>query len=143
MSAVPAPLRALPEQTMELSGDIIAFDEDRALAVTAEYLHPRYWEDLEVDPRWWVIGESGTGDQWLCGPDGAVWFFDHNHGERAPHLFDAVGLTVTEWLILGHALGRFENLDSPTDDDVARLDALLDSISPGLADRYPYDLPYA
>lgn len=132
----------LPEITMEISRSIVAFSAEHTRSVTEERRHPRYWADLEVDPRWWIIGDSGTGDHWLAGPDGRVWFFDHNYGELAPHLFEPVGIDITEWLILAHALGRFEKLTEPTDDDIARLDATLESISPGLAERYPLDLPF-
>ncbi|WP_052460878.1 hypothetical protein [Microbacterium gorillae] len=138
----PRSLEFLPEVTMEISTDIIAFSPEHARTITDEYRHPRYWESLEVDTRWWFVGENGQGDRWLLGPDGGIWLFDHNHGELATHLFEPLRIDVTEWLILGHALRAFERLGDPTDDDIARLDAVVESISPGLAERYPYELPF-
>lgn len=132
--------RALVDTTRELSGDVRAFDAQRAARESSEYLDPGYWVDLEVDKRWLVIGDNDQGDQWLLGPDGEVWFFDHNFGERAPHLFDALEISVTEWLMTAHALGRAEESDPPTPLLREKLRATLDAISPGLADRWPYEL---
>lgn len=132
----------LPEVTIEISQDITAFSREDAEAATRKFQHPRYWEDLEVDSRWWIIGESSSGDHWLIRPDSGVWFFDSNFGERAAHLFTSLGISVTEWLVLAHALRQFEHIPYPTDDDAARLDALVSSISPDLAERYPFDLPF-
>lgn len=136
-------LRDLPQFTTRLSADIIAFSPEEALAQTEIIQDPARWEALERDDRWAAIGRSSASDLWLLGPDGAVWFFDGNYGELATHLFDSLGISITEWLVLAHALNRFEKIEDPTDDDVMRLDMLLESISPDLADRYPLDLPFA
>lgn len=136
-------LRDLPEFSTEVSADIHAFSAEDATAVTEKHRDPALWEGLERDDRFVVIGATSSGDHWLLGPDGGVWFFDHNYGERAVHLFEPLRITVTEWLVLGHALARFEKIVDPTDDDVVRLDMLLEAISPGLAERYPLDLPFS
>ena len=141
--SVPGALRDLPDETLELSEDITAYSAEQAELESLIYQDPGHWVDLEVDRRWFVIGETPVGDHWLAGPDGGVWFFAAVHGERSVDLFEPLHISVTEWLILGHALGRFEKLDEPTDMDAARLDALVESISPGLAERYPYELPFA
>lgn len=143
MGAVPPALRDLPEYSTPISDDIHAFSAEDALAVNEKYRDPAVWENLERDDRFFVIGASASGDHWLLGPDGGVWFFDHNYGERAAHHFEPLQITVTEWLVLGHALARFEKIDDPGDDDVMRLDMLLEAISPGLAERYPLELPFS
>ena len=141
--SVDALLRMLPEHPARISADITAFDEAMAVGETARFRDPARWEDLDVDPRWAVIGGNDHGDTWLLGPDGGVWFFDSNHGLQSAHLFEALRIDITEWLVLAHALRTFERIPDASDDDVMRLDMMLESISPGLGDRYPYPLPFA
>lgn len=133
-------LRALPASTVELSGDITAFDVARAIAETRERQDSLYWVDLEVPRGWVLIGENGQGDEWWLGPRSDVWFFDHTEGERSVSRFTAMHLSVTEWLMAGHVLHALEEFDEPTDADHARVRAALDAISPELSDRWPYDL---
>ncbi len=131
-------LRALPAGVVELSGDVTAFDARRAVAETRERQDPIYWVDLEVAAEWFVIGDNGQGDEWWLGPRGDVWFFDHTDGERSISRFQAMHLSVTEWIMTGHLLGAFEKIDDPTDDDVARLHAGMEAISAELPSRWPY-----
>lgn len=130
--------RALPDATREVSADVRAFDAATAARVSTEYLDHGYWEGLEVDRRWLVIGDNPVGDHWLLGPDGEVWFFDHNFGERAVNLFEPLQISVTEWLMMAHLLGRAERATAPIDPD--RLTAAIAAISPDLAARWPYEL---
>lgn len=133
-------LRSLPVATVELSGDITAFDARRAVAETREREDPLYWVDLEVPSGWVLIGDNGQGDEWWLGPRGDVWFFDHVDGERAVDRFAPLHLSITEWLMVGHVLAAGESVDDPTDSDRVRTRAALDAISPELSDRWPYDL---
>ncbi|MGF3053001.1 SMI1/KNR4 family protein [Microbacterium sp. YY-03] len=138
ISAADPRFRPLPDAVRELSADVRAFDAALAARVSTDYLDHGYWVDLEVDKRWLVIGDNGAGDHWLLGPDGEVWFFDHNYGERAALLFEPLEISVTEWLMMAHLLGRTENAAAFDPD---RLAAAIDAISPGLAERWPYELP--
>lgn len=133
-------LRALADQTREICGDIRAFDAATAASTSNEYHDHGYWVELEVDKRWLVIGDNDQGDHWLLGPDGEVWFFDHNYGERAAELFEPLEISVTEWLMLGHLLARRERQPVASQHDADRFAAALDAISPGLAERWPYEL---
>jgi len=133
-------LAALPTRTIELSGDITAFDAAHAVTETRDRQDPLYWVDLEVASGWVLIGDNGQGDEWWLGPRGDVWFFDHIDGERAVSRFTAMHLSITEWLMVGHVLAAFEENDEATEVDVARLHANLDAISPELSERWPYDL---
>lgn len=133
-------LRALPASTVELCGDITAFDTRRAEAETRERQDPLYWVDLEVPRGWVLIGDNGQGDEWWLGPRGDVWFFDHTDGERAVSRFAPMHLGVTDWLMVGHVLHALEQLDDPTDADHDRVRAALDAISSELSERWPYDL---
>ena len=135
-----ARLRALPAQTTELSGDITAFDERRAVAQTQVRQDPLYWVDLDVPRGWVLIGDNGQGDEWWLGPRADVWFFDHIDGERAVSRFTPLHLSITEWLMVGHVLHALEERDESTDADHERVRATLDAISPELSARWPYDL---
>lgn len=137
----PARLAALPAAVVELAGDVIAFDAPRAARETRDRQDPLYWVDLSVPSGWVLIGENGQGDEWWLGPRADVWFFDHAHGERSVDAFEPMHLSVTEWLMVGHVLGRFERNENPSADDTDRLAAALDAISPDLTARWPYDLP--
>lgn len=138
--AHPGLLDGLPERTIQISADVRAFDAEQALAQTREVLDPAYWLDLDVDPRWIVIGDSGQGDQWLLGPRGDVWFFDHSQGERSVAGFEPMHLSVTEWLIAAHVLSRFERADAEDGFAEERAVAALEAISPELSERWPYAL---
>lgn len=133
-------LAALPVRTIELSGDITAFDAHRAVGETQERQDPLYWVDLEVPRGWVLIGDNGQGDEWWLGPRGDVWFFDHTEGERSVSRFTAMHLSITEWLMVGHLVAHHEAIDDPTDDDDVRVRMGLDAISPELSDRWPYTL---
>lgn len=133
-------LAALPVRTIELSGDITAFDARRAVGETQERQDPLYWVDLEVPRGWVLIGDNGQGDEWWLGPRGDVWFFDHTEGERSVSRFTAMHLSITEWLMVGHLVAHYEAIDDPTDDDEVRVRMGLDAISPELSDRWPYTL---
>lgn len=133
-------LRALPASTVELSGDITAFDVARAVAETRERQDPLYWVDLEVAAGWVIVGDNGQGDEWWLGPRGDVWFFDHVDGERAVSRFAPMHLSITEWLMVGHVLASFEAADETSDTAVERARAALEAISPELSARWPYDL---
>ena len=108
MSTTFIAFRDLPEFSAQLSRDIFAFNAEDATGQTERLRDPARWEELERDDRFAVIGLSSASDLWLLGPDGGVWFFDGNYGELAPHLFEQLEISFTEWLILAHALARFE-----------------------------------
>lgn len=138
LDAVDHRLHDLPASVRELSGDVTAFDARRAVAETRERQDPIYWVDLEVAAGWFLVGDNGQGDEWWLGPRGDVWFFDHTEGERSVSRLQAMHLSVTEWIMTGHLLGAFEEIDEPTDLDVARLRAGMEAISPELTARWPY-----
>ncbi|RKS89563.1 hypothetical protein DEU37_1879 [Microbacterium sp. AG790] len=133
-------LRTLPASTVELCGDITAFDARRAEAETRERQDPLYWVDLEVPRGWVLVGDNGQGDEWWLGPRGDVWFFDHVDGERAVSRFAPMHLSITQWLMVGHVLHALEQFDEASDATVERTRAALDAISPELGVRWPYEL---
>lgn len=133
------------DETREICRDVRAFDAVTAAQASNEYHDHGYWEGLDVDKRWLVIGDNAVGDHWLLGPDGEVWFFDHNYGERAVHLFDALEIDATEWIMAAHVIGRTERdrgegSSIGAADQETRLFAALSAISPDLAERWPYPL---
>lgn len=150
MNGAPRSFDDLPTHTTDLCLGITALDQGHALAETTALLDPALWAGRVVDPRWWVIGLSGPPydpadprDQWLLGPDELVWWWANTPAPRVGFQFQPMGISVRDWLVLGHLVGQAEALTSIDDDQVWVLDERIESISPGLGKRYPYVLPFA
>ena len=91
---------------------------------------------------WWVFAVAGTGDAWLVSMDGIqrIAFLDHDQGPDA--LPQKLHINLSQWLQLADVMQQFEAaLDTAsTPTLVPDVESLLEQISEGLLDAYPYTL---
>jgi hypothetical protein len=85
-----------------------------------------------------VFATSGTGDAWLMSlVDGrSIAFLDHDAGPDA--VPQPMQPDFAQWLQLADLLDQWEQCKPPP--APARIQALLETISAGMAARYPYAL---
>ncbi|WP_152982566.1 hypothetical protein [Stenotrophomonas humi] len=123
---------ALPETP--LAGDFILLDSRGAAAETRGRDAPL----ARLGTHWWVFATSGTGDAWLMSlVDGSsIAFLDHDAGPDA--VPQPMQLDFAQWLQLADLLDQWEQCEPPP--APAHIQALLETISAGLAARYPYAL---
>lgn len=91
---------------------------------------------------WWVFAVAGTGDAWLVSMDSAerVAFLDHDQGPDA--LPQELHINLLQWLQLADVMQQFEAaLDTaPSPTLVSEVENLVEQISAGLLDAYPYTI---
>jgi hypothetical protein len=125
----------------ELSGDLVLCTgrEIQALQRKTNYV------DADLGSSWNVFGRSGTGDLWLCGlkrHPGEVAFLDHDQEREA--IPRPLGIRPTEWVQLAYILWQYEQLEvsgrGPLKAAKREALAAMESLSLGLATRYPYSL---
>ncbi|MDR2299276.1 MAG: hypothetical protein LBE30_13170 [Comamonas sp.] len=120
----------------EISGDCVFLDARQALSE----LQGRDVPLAQLGQSWWVFAASGTGDAWLMSLDGQqrIGFLDHDDGQDA--IVQPMALDFGQWLQLADLMRQWETLADELDEEAlaAPLNALLEQISPGLSQRYPY-----
>ena len=116
----------------EISGDCIFLNAQQAQSETQGRDAPLARLGLD----WWVSACSGTGDAWLMSLDGQqrIAFLDHDQGPDA--LAQPMGLNFAQWLQTADLLHQWEQADDDAQAPV--LQGLLEQISAGLYQRFPY-----
>ena len=120
----------------EISGDCVFLDARQALSE----LRGRDAPLAQLGQNWWIFAASGTGDAWLMSLDGlqGIGFLDHAAGPDA--VVQPMALDFGQWLQLADLMRQWETLADKLDEEAlaAPLNALMEQISPGLSQRYPY-----
>lgn len=120
----------------EISGDCVFLDARQALSE----LRGRDAPLAQLGQNWWIFAASGTGDAWLMSLDGlqGIGFLDHAAGPDA--VVQPMALDFGQWLQLADLMRQWETLADELDEEAlaAPLNALMEQISPGLSQRYPY-----
>lgn len=120
----------------EISGDCVFLDARQALSE----LRGRDAPLAQLGQNWWIFAASGTGDAWLMSLDGlqGIGFLDHAAGPDA--VVQPMALDFGQWLQLANLIRQWETLADELDEEAlaAPLNALMEQISPGLSQRYPY-----
>ena len=117
---------------VEISGDCVFLNAQQALSETQGRDAPL----ARLGQDWWVFACSGTGDAWLMSLDGQqrIAFLDHDQGPDA--VAQPMGLNFAQWLQTADLLHQWELVD---DEALApALQGLLEQISTGLCQRFPY-----
>ena len=125
----------------ELSGDLVLCT-GREIQESQRMTNYVY---ADLGSSWNVFARSGTGDLWLCGlkrHPGEVAFLDHDQERKA--VPKPLGIGPREWVQLAHILWQYEQLGAASKGALktAKREALaaMETLSLGLATRYPYGL---
>ena len=99
--------------------------------------------DMALGLAWWLFAVSGTGDAWLVrqtdGGASEIAFLDHDEGPAATA--KPMNLGFGQWLQLADLMAQAEGAaedDGAPEAMSAHIRSLLDTLSGGLASRFPY-----
>ena len=125
----------------EISGDCVFLNAQQARNETLGRDAPL----AGLGRHWQVFARSGTGDAWLIAMDDSlnnaqqIAFLDHDLGPDA--VAQPMGLSFGQWLQMADLMRQWEACDD--DVQAAQLEevsSLLDQISQGLSQRFPYEI---
>ena len=125
----------------EISGDCVFLNAQQARNETLGRDAPL----AGLGRDWWVFASSGTGDAWLISMDESlnnaqqIAFLDHDLGADA--MAQLMGLSFGQWLQMADLMHQWEACDDEEQaSQLAEVSSLLDQISTGLSQRFPYAL---
>lgn len=121
--------------TNEISADHIFLKFESALNEN-KYYHNEF---SELDPNLWLFATTGQGDMWFVDlQNHKIRFYDHNFGNLSKGDMLNVNINVVQWIILSDLVRQCEEITCFTHSDSAAFNQLLENISTGLSEVYPY-----
>ncbi len=114
--------------TFEIASEAILYNSVEAVSENRE----SEWTDF------WLFAENGQGDRWLLSKENSVFFYDHD----APDHLQPMKISFGQWLQMAYIIRQldhyYEEYESIPECKEQAFYKALNSISPGLEERFPF-----